>query len=112
MLLEAVPEIPEWVRTRAKQGFTFPFKDWVTSEWQDVFCRIEKQSPVPLQNWYRTWCVFALESFLDRNGMGARVAKDAVRFRDSKMRRSGHLITPSLAFSTRVLKSFFPSPSE
>jgi len=67
ILVDAVPEIPEWVRNRPKQGFTFPFKDWVTSEWKDVFERIEKQSPVPLRNWYRTWCLFALEKFLERN---------------------------------------------
>ena len=69
MLLDAVPEIPEWVRNRPKQGFTFPFKDWVTAEWGDVFQRIEAKSPVPLKSWYRTWCLFALENFLSRNGI-------------------------------------------
>lgn len=66
MLLDAVPEIPEWVRRRPKQGFTFPFQDWVTTEWRDVFERIEKNSPVPLGNWYRTWCLFALEKFIQK----------------------------------------------
>jgi asparagine synthase (glutamine-hydrolysing) len=66
LLVDAVPEIPEWVRSRPKQGFTFPFKDWVTTEWKGVFERIEKQSPVPLQNWYRTWCLFALEKFIQK----------------------------------------------
>ena len=69
LLLEAVPEIPAWVRERPKQGFTFPFRDWVTGEWQDVFRRIEASSPVPLKSWYRTWCLFALESFIERNDM-------------------------------------------
>ncbi|HEY1769802.1 MAG TPA: asparagine synthase (glutamine-hydrolyzing) [Chthoniobacterales bacterium] len=69
ILLDAVPEIPEWVRNRPKQGFTFPFEDWVTSEWRDIFQRIEARSPVRLKNWYRTWCLFALENFLERNGM-------------------------------------------
>ena len=67
ILLDAVPEIPEWVRNRPKQGFTFPFRDWVTSEWGDVFTRIESESPVPLQSWYRTWCLFALDNFVERN---------------------------------------------
>ena len=67
MLLDAVPEIPQWVRDRPKQGFTFPFKDWISREWQDVFHRIEVSSPVRLKNWYRTWCLFALESFIERN---------------------------------------------
>ena len=69
LLLDAVPEIPEWVRNRPKQGFAFPFRDWITGEWNDVFRRIEASSPVPLKNWYRCWCLFALESFLARNGI-------------------------------------------
>ncbi len=69
ILLDAIPEIPQWVRERPKQGFTFPFKDWISGEWQDVFRRIETESPVRLKSWYRTWCLFALESFLERNGM-------------------------------------------
>jgi len=66
ILLDAVPEIPEWVRNRPKQGFTFPFREWITGEWNDVFRRIETNSPVPLKSWYRCWCLFALESFLAR----------------------------------------------
>jgi asparagine synthase (glutamine-hydrolysing) len=66
MLFEAVPEIPQWVRDRPKQGFTFPFKQWISGEWQDVFRRIEAASPVRLNSWYRTWCLFALESFIAR----------------------------------------------
>lgn len=70
LLLDAVPEIPAWVRERPKQGFTFPFREWVTGEWQDVFRRIESTSPVRLQSWYRTWCLFALESFIEKNDIG------------------------------------------
>jgi asparagine synthase (glutamine-hydrolysing) len=69
LLLDAVPEIPQWVRNRPKQGFAFPFREWITGEWNDVFRRIETNSPVPLKNWYRCWCLFALESFLARNGI-------------------------------------------
>ncbi len=71
MLLDAVPEIPQWIRERPKQGFTFPFRDWISREWQDVFRRIEAESPVPLKSWYRTWCLFALENFLKRNEMAS-----------------------------------------
>jgi asparagine synthase (glutamine-hydrolysing) len=66
ILLEAMPEIPPWVRNRPKMGFSFPFKDWVTGEWDDVFRRIRAQSPVRLKNWYRTWCLFALDNFVTR----------------------------------------------
>ncbi len=67
LLLSAVPEIPEWVRNRPKRGFTFPFRSWIAGEWRPVFERIEAQSPIRLQSWYRRWCLFALESFIERN---------------------------------------------
>jgi asparagine synthase (glutamine-hydrolysing) len=70
ILLDAIPEIPDWVRNKQKRGFTFPFEEWITGEWQDVFRRIEANSPVRLQNWYRCWCLFALESFLTINNVG------------------------------------------
>jgi len=69
ILLDAVPEIPAWVRERPKQGFTFPFEDWITNEWHDVFQRIETESPVRLKSWYRRWCLFALDSFIQSNGI-------------------------------------------
>ena len=71
MLLKAVPEIPEWVACRPKHGFVFPLKDWITREWQDIFVRIESESPVKLQTWYRRWCIFALDDFIERNGIEA-----------------------------------------
>jgi asparagine synthase (glutamine-hydrolysing) len=71
ILLKAVPEIPEWVARRSKHGFVFPFKDWVTREWRDIFVRIELESPVKLQTWYRCWCIFALNDFIERNGIDA-----------------------------------------
>ena len=66
ILLDAMPEIPHWVRNRPKMGFSFPFKDWVTREWDDVFRRIRTQSPVRVKNWYRAWCLFALDSFVTK----------------------------------------------
>ena len=69
ILLDAIPELPPWVIDRPKRGFVFPFESWITGEWQDIFERIERESPVKLQNWYRRWCIFALESFLERNGI-------------------------------------------
>lgn len=67
ILLDAMPEIPKWVRDRPKQGFAFPFEEWITGEWRDIFRRIQTESPIPLKSWYRCWCLFALESFLARN---------------------------------------------
>lgn len=67
ILLDAIPEIPPWVHERPKQGFIFPFENWMSREWLGVFRRIEASSPVRLKSWYRTWCLFALDSFLERN---------------------------------------------
>lgn len=64
LLLQAVPEIPEWVARRPKQGFAFPFAAWIEAEWRDVFQRIDADSPVSLGNWYRRWSLFVLDNFL------------------------------------------------
>jgi asparagine synthase (glutamine-hydrolysing) len=69
ILLDAVPEIPAWLRERPKQGFTFPFKDWITAEWRGVFKRIDADRSFPFKSWYRKWCVLALDSFIERNGL-------------------------------------------
>jgi len=74
LLSLAVPEIPDWVRGRRKQGFTFPFERWITHEWSDVFDRIDRESPVGLHSWYRRWCLFALDSFIQRNRIEMRPA--------------------------------------
>ena len=72
LLSLAVPEIPDWVRGRGKQGFTFPFERWITHVWSDVFNRIDRESPVRLHSWYRRWCLFALDSFMQRNQIEMR----------------------------------------
>ena len=77
LLLAAVPELPEWVRDQPKRGFVFPFEKWINREWKDLFVQIEAESPVRLQNWYRRWCLLALESFLHRNRIPANFLADA-----------------------------------
>jgi asparagine synthase (glutamine-hydrolysing) len=69
LLLDAIPEIPDWVRERAKQGFTFPFKSWMLGEWRDVFRRIEAETPVSLNSWSRSWCLLALDNFVQKHGL-------------------------------------------
>ena len=65
-LLQAVPEIPEWVAGRPKRGFLFPFEHWMGAEWQDAFASVEHGCPVPLETWYRKWCVFVLQQWADK----------------------------------------------
>lgn len=57
LLLEAVPEIPEWVRNQAKRGFRFPFQQWMEGQFGELLGEAQRVSPVPLNAWYRTWAV-------------------------------------------------------
>lgn len=73
LLADAIPEIPRRAFERPKRCFQFPFDQWLDREWRDVFAAIEAAAPVPLENWYRKWCVFAMEQAL-RNLKEARRA--------------------------------------
>jgi asparagine synthase (glutamine-hydrolysing) len=77
LLLDAVPEIPDWVARRRKQGFTFPFEQWIRAEWRDVFAQLSLSSPVPLQTWYQKWCLFTLENFISSNKLDAGLISKA-----------------------------------
>jgi asparagine synthase (glutamine-hydrolysing) len=67
LLLDAVPEIPEWIRQQPKRGFRFPFERWIAHAWGDIFHDLTASSPVPLNTWYRRWSLFTLEHFLCTN---------------------------------------------
>jgi asparagine synthase (glutamine-hydrolysing) len=69
LLLEAVPEIPDWVAGQPKRGFVFPFKQWMEEEWGEFFQQVNSKIPVPTLTWYRSWCLFALENFLRKVGL-------------------------------------------
>jgi asparagine synthase (glutamine-hydrolysing) len=59
-LTQAVPEIPSWVIERPKQGFTFPFQQWMQAEWQDLLPPTPPVPGLPLQSWYRQWSLMML----------------------------------------------------
>ena len=65
LLLQAVPEVPEWVATQPKRGFMFPFERWLGDEWKETFASVERRCPVPAETWYRKWCLFVLQHWLD-----------------------------------------------
>ena len=69
LLLDAVPEIPAWIAHRPKRGFAFPFEQWIGQDWRGSFAEIEQSSPVPLRTWYRQWCLFTLNYFLNQCGL-------------------------------------------
>ncbi len=67
LFLDAVPEIPEWIRQRPKSGFLFPYEKWLaTPEWQVLFADALKNLPVPLTSWYQRWAVFVFTRWLAR----------------------------------------------
>ena len=71
LLLDAVPEIPEWIRSQPKRGFRFPFERWIDQSWASVFEQLEKSIPVKLGAWYRRWSLYTLEHFLRVNRIDA-----------------------------------------
>ena len=69
-LLQAVPEVPDWIANQPKRGFLFPFDQWLGAEWREVFGALDRTSPVPTQTWYRKWAVFVFERWLRRDNLG------------------------------------------
>ncbi len=70
MLLEAVPEIPEWVSKRNKQGFVFPFEKWLSQRWTKSFAEATRRIPNKKATWYQRWSVFTLDAWLQRHHLG------------------------------------------
>ena len=64
LLTAAVGELPEWIVNQPKRGFLFPIARWLGDEWRDVFAGLERTLPVPLESWYRKWCVFMLDQWM------------------------------------------------
>jgi asparagine synthase (glutamine-hydrolysing) len=60
LLLDAVPEIPAWIRSQPKRGFRFPFQTWMEGSFAQRLEAAAQQSPVPLVTWYRRWALAAL----------------------------------------------------
>ncbi len=66
LLLDTVPEIPEWVRNQAKRGFRFPFQQWMEGQFGELLAEAKQVSPVTLNAWYRTWAVAVAMRFVAR----------------------------------------------
>lgn len=66
LLLQAVPEIPSWVACQPKRGFLFPFEQWLDAEWREMFAEIDRDCPVPTGTWYRKWCLFVLNRWVQK----------------------------------------------
>ncbi|MFO1486234.1 MAG: asparagine synthase (glutamine-hydrolyzing) [Verrucomicrobiaceae bacterium] len=66
LLLEAMPEVPEWVANQPKRGFLFPYEKWLASEWGGAFADVSRRLPEKRPTWYQRWSAFMLERWLER----------------------------------------------
>ena len=66
MLIDAVPEIPEWVVNQPKRGFVFPFDQWLNAKWGEAFHESSAKIPFPNPTWYQRWSAFMLATWMDK----------------------------------------------
>jgi asparagine synthase (glutamine-hydrolysing) len=64
LLLDAVPEVPDWVKNQPKRGFTFPFDKWLSERWGAEFKEAAAVLPGSNPPWYQVWTVFMLQQWL------------------------------------------------
>ena len=69
MLLDAIPEIPEWVANAPKRGFRFPFQRWLEDSWSDTLSVSNGLLDKGMRSWYQKWAVFALQDWQRRMGV-------------------------------------------
>ncbi|HEY9851400.1 MAG TPA: asparagine synthase (glutamine-hydrolyzing) [Leptolyngbyaceae cyanobacterium] len=61
LLIQAFPELPDWIINRPKKGFSFPFDRWMAAEWSDFFSEVNFDKNISLKPWYRRWSLFILK---------------------------------------------------
>lgn len=63
LLIQAIPELPNWVVNRPKRGFFFPFQQWINTEWNDYFSAHELSKEIDIKLWYRRWSLAIFDSW-------------------------------------------------
>lgn len=72
LLIEAVPEIPDYVVGHPKQGFTLPVEGWMRGEWRDLFAGTRRRFGFSLlEPHYRLWSLKTLTYWLKKHGFAA-----------------------------------------
>jgi asparagine synthase (glutamine-hydrolysing) len=66
ILIEAIPELPDWVVNRPKQGFVFPFDRWMSSEFGNYFHNINIPPHISLEPWSRRWSLAMLQHWWEK----------------------------------------------
>ena len=64
LLVEAVPEVPDWIVNRPKKGFRFPFDQWFSSEWSNSVEEFSYPTEISLTPWYRRWSLIVLQHWI------------------------------------------------
>ena len=67
LLIDSVPEIPDWVHNRPKQGFRFPFDLWFKQQWQQSEINPKPDKWIKLTPWYRQWSLVMLTLWIKRH---------------------------------------------
>jgi asparagine synthase (glutamine-hydrolysing) len=66
LLIDSVPELPNWVIERPKQGFRFPFDLWFESSWKEIPLPTTPEW-IELTPWYRRWSLTVLNDWKARH---------------------------------------------
>jgi asparagine synthase (glutamine-hydrolysing) len=69
LLIEALPEIPQWVVNQPKRGFLFPYQRWAYTTWGGLFAEANARIPINQPTWYQSWSVFMLDRWLEQRGL-------------------------------------------
>lgn len=69
ILPAAVPELPTWLLSLPKRGFTLPFQHWINNEWRAPFDDLFARYPLLRrdQAWSRSLVIYSLEDWIERN---------------------------------------------
>lgn len=65
LLVQAVPELPNWVYERPKKGFSFPFQKWMENDFKNNL-QTNIYQGISLHLWYRRWSIFILHHWWQR----------------------------------------------
>ena len=69
LLMQAVPELPDWVVNQKKRGFLFPYQKWLSGTWSTRLDAASAGAPVPVVTWYQKWSLFVLRHCMTRLGL-------------------------------------------
>lgn len=70
LLLEAVPEIPEWVARRPKSGFQLPFFRWMRGDLPVASGFLPPKLPVRIDHWNQQICLLMVIQWLRKHRLG------------------------------------------